>query len=194
MKPLLTSVALAGGLLLAAAGAASAMTPAQCQVYAQQQADAAYPAGAGLVGGAAAGAGLGALFGAATGNNVGKSAAVGGALGAGVGVTSYQTKKQNYYQAVLQNCLAGSTQPVYAPAPAPMAPPPPPPYWARITGSGLNVRNSPTTQGSAVLFTLHSNDLFQILQCQQPTNDGWCWISFNGANGWVARGYTYPAS
>ncbi len=195
MKTLFTTVALTGGLLVAVAGAANAATYAQCQVYAQQQADIAYPPLRGAATGGLLGALGGAGIAAATGGNVGKGAAAGGVIGGGTGIVLYQNKKQAYLNQVLQSCLASGVpaQPVYAPQP-PAYIPPPPPYLARITGSGLNVRNAPSTSGTAVLFTLHATDLFQILQCEQPTNAGWCWIDFNGANGWVARSYTVPAS
>jgi Bacterial SH3 domain len=187
MRILLTTAALASALVVAVAGTASALTPAECQVYAQQQAELAYPAGKGLVTGGVLGLGLGAAVGAATGGNVGKAAGTGAAIGAGVGVASYQTQKENYRLSVLQNCLASSGPPPPPPQPVNY----PPGAFSATVYINLNVRQGGGT-GFPVLFSLLPGEHFTA-QCSNSPYPGWCYITrSNGQTGYASQKYIYP--
>ncbi len=188
MRILLTTAALASALVVAVAGPASARTPAECQVIAQQQTDAAYPPGKGLVTGGVLGLGLGAAIGAATGGNVGSAAGTGAAIGAAGGVTVYQTQRSNYFNSVYQNCLlTGGT------------PPPPPPQvinypagsFTGTVGVQLNVRQGGGTQ-FAVLFSLSPGEHFTA-NCTQSPYPGWCVVTnYAGQTGYASQKYIYP--
>ena len=107
-------------------------TPAECQVYAQQQAELAYPAGKGLVTGGVLGLGLGAAVGAATGGNVGKAAGTGAAIGAGGGVAAIRRKRTSASRSSRTAWQAPGRPP---PPPQPVNYPPPEPSARPSTSS-----------------------------------------------------------
>jgi hypothetical protein len=188
MRILLTTAALASALVVAVAGPASAGTPAECQVIAQQQTDAAYPPGKGLVTGGVLGLGLGAAVGVATGGNVGKAAGTGAAIGAAGGVGVYQTQRSNYFNSVYQNCLLSGSAP---PPPPPQQVSYPPGAFSAAVYVNLNVRQGGGT-GFPVLFSLLPGEHFTA-QCSNSPYPGWCYITrSNGQTGYASQKYIYP--
>src|SRR5688572_7760609 len=122
MKTLLATAALLGGVSLLS-GTASAATPYECQVYAQQYAEQQYPTGGGALGGGVFGGILGAGIAAATGNKPGTGAAIGATAGLVVGSSAWQAEKKRAHDLAYSQCISNVT-PVYATPPPVYAPGP----------------------------------------------------------------------
>jgi hypothetical protein len=185
MAVVLASVAIAGPAL-------AQQNFQYCDQYARSEMERLYPSGGGAVAGAVGGGILGGIIAGATNNNVGGGVGIGAVGGLAVGSALWQQRRQQVYQAALNNCMYA--QPVAAPAPPPPPPPPPPPtpYFARSTAASLNVRNAPGTVDTVVLFQVTPANVFQMLVCDNPLA-GWCFIDFNGQQGYLSRAYTVPS-
>lgn len=194
MKTLFTTVALTAGLLVAAAGSANALTQADCEARARAATDAAYPLGKGVVTGGVIGALGGLAVGAATGGNAGKAAGTGALIGGGVGTVAYQTKRQNYYQSILADCLRGVTT-VSAPPPPPQPGavfPPPTPQATQYSVSALNVRVCPQVSGACPPIGALANGVgASVESCTTPASSpsGWCYIGIVQGWGWASKSY-----
>ena len=180
MKAWLSTAVLAGGLIAAASSSASAATPYECEQQAQQYAESEFPTGGGAARGAAGGAVAGGVFAGLTGGRLGRGAFLGGAGGLVVGSALWQQRKQEAHDAFLTQCLQAS----FGPGPVTL---PPAPFSSTITVNALNVRAGAGTE-YGVLWQITAGQVFEVLSCAS----GWCWISQNGANGYVSASYLYP--
>ena len=191
MKTLLASAAIFGGLAIAAAGTASAATPYDCEIYAQNYAEQQYPTGGGAVTGAVGGGILGGLIAGATGNKVGNGVGVGVAAGLVVGSVAWQNAKRNAHDLAYSQCIGGA-KPVVATPPPVYGPPPvyptSGPFNAVINGaSSVNVRNGPGTN-YAVIGQVYSQQGVSVAGC----GGGWCQIYLSTGVGFVSQTYVYP--
>jgi hypothetical protein len=190
MKTLLASAALLGGLTLLS-GTASAATPYECQLYAQQVAEQQYPTGGGAVGGGVFGGILGAGIAAATGGNVGSGAAIGAGAGLVVGSSAWQAEKRRAHDLAYSQCISGAT-PVYATPPPAYAPPPPVYPTGGFNGiifgaSSVNVRSGPGTM-YGVIGQAYANQGVSVIDCVV----GWCRIYLGAGVGYVSQMYVRP--
>ncbi len=123
MKKLMMTVAALGGVTLFA-GNALAASDYDCRVYAEQQANAYAPNGAGAVTGGLLGALGGAAIAGISGGNTGTGAIAGGVGGAVIGGVGNQQNRQQIYNNAYWQCRGkgnyAPAQPVYNPG----APPP----------------------------------------------------------------------
>lgn len=191
MKTLFTTIAVAGGLMLAAGGTASAATWAQCDLQARQYAN----AYASPVGGVAVGAGIGALLGAgvaaATGGNVGTGAGIGAGVGAVGGGVTQSAKWKQLYDQYMASCLGGvpqpQPQPIYQPQPATFPPPGP---QAGVY-QALNVRACASTS-CAVIGVIQPGSVVPVNSCTSPTpGAGWCQVGIPQGWGFASKKYLY---
>lgn len=180
MKVFPTSAAIAIGLIGAMALPANALTPYECELQAQQYAEARYPTGGGAARGAAGGGVLGGLFAGVTGGKVGRGIIAGGAGGLVVGSALWLQRKQQAHDDYLANCL----QTAVAQPPAAL---PPTPFRSTISASALNVRAGPGIE-NPVLWQITAGQVVDVLSC----DDGWCLIDQNGATGYVSSDFLYP--
>jgi len=179
MKAILIAAAAAAALSAGATSTAVALTPYQCELQAQNYAEAQFPTGGGAARGAAGGAVAGGVFAGLTGGKLGRGALFGGGAGLVVGSALWQQQKEKAHDDYLAECLRTAS-----------APPdvlPPTPFPATITANALNVRSGPGT-GYGVLWQILAGQVFDVLSCQP----GWCWIEQNGTNGYVSASYLYP--
>jgi hypothetical protein len=189
MKTLFTTIAVAGGLMLAAAGTASAATWAQCDLQARQYANSyATPAG-GVVAGAVAGGLLGGLISGATGGNVGTGVGIGAGVGAVGGGLTQGAKWKQLYDQYMASCLgaAPQPQPIYQPQPATFPPPGP---QAGVY-QALNVRACASTS-CAVIGVIQPGSVVPVNACTSPApGAGWCQVGIPAGWGFASKKYLY---
>ena len=110
MKKLMMTVAALGGVTLFA-GNALAASDYDCRVYAEQQANAYAPNGAGAVTGGLLGALGGAAIAGISGGNTGTGAIAGGVGGAVIGGVGNQQNRQQIYNNAYWQCRGKATTP-----------------------------------------------------------------------------------
>jgi hypothetical protein len=189
MKTLFTTIAVAGGLMVAAGTSASAATWAQCDYQARQYANSyATPVG-GVAAGAVGGAILGAFVAGVTGGNVGTGAGIGAGVGAVGGGVTQSAKWKQYYDQYMASCLGPAVQPQPIAAPQPATFPPPGPQAGVY--QRLNVRACASTS-CAVIGTIQPGSVVPVNACTSPApGSGWCQVGIPAGWGFASKKYLY---